>query len=457
MNKIKQNKITFSLILIAILITFSSLTILSLPVLFNYKSKVAIIEKNFYKNFKLYLNSTGNVSYKPFPKPHLLVENASLNLSNSNNKESKSQLSISNLKIFISLRDVFLRSFNNFISLEISNSNLEFKLSELKEIRKHLYKSINNPIIFNNCKIFIKNKNDEVIIISPIKKINYKINNKTKVKSFTVDGEIFGLTLKSDWKRSYENPKISTHIIDIYNPNIFIKNTFNFRNSKNFFGQTEIEYAQNKLKYNMIFENNTINITSPIIDKTNFNINSIINLSPFYLNGEITIKNKKIEKIIDNILLNLFLYDENYLGNFNGVLKIKFEDLKNKLIKSGEIDFTIKEKKIKSQKAYFNLDKIGKMSTEIKYIIDQGDTKFLSKNHLYIENHIEFAKVFQVSSKKIKKVKNLYFDLEKNIGDNNFLISNIKVDDIEKKELQNQIFYVKNIQNLRSYVRQIID
>ena len=55
MNKIKQNKITFSLILIAILITFSSLTVLSLPVLFNYKSKVALIEKNFYKNFKLYL------------------------------------------------------------------------------------------------------------------------------------------------------------------------------------------------------------------------------------------------------------------------------------------------------------------------------------------------------------------------------------------------------------------
>ena len=90
MNKIKQNKITFSLILIAIFITFSSLTILSLPVLFNYKSKVAIIEKNFYKNFKLYLNSTGNISYKPFPKPHLLVENASINLSNSNDKDSKS-------------------------------------------------------------------------------------------------------------------------------------------------------------------------------------------------------------------------------------------------------------------------------------------------------------------------------------------------------------------------------
>ena len=81
MNKIKQNKITFSLILFAIFITFTSLTILSLPVLFNYKSKVAQIDEKFYQSFKIYLKSSGNISYKPFPKPHLLVENASLNLS----------------------------------------------------------------------------------------------------------------------------------------------------------------------------------------------------------------------------------------------------------------------------------------------------------------------------------------------------------------------------------------
>ena len=73
MNKIKQNKITFTLILAAILIIFSSLTILCLPVLFNYKSKVNIIEKNFYKNFKIHLKSSGEVSYKPFPKPHIFL------------------------------------------------------------------------------------------------------------------------------------------------------------------------------------------------------------------------------------------------------------------------------------------------------------------------------------------------------------------------------------------------
>ena len=125
MNKIKQNKITFTLILAAIAIIFSSLTILCLPVLFNYKSKVAIIEKNFYKNFKIYLNTSGKILYKPFPKPHILVENASLNFDNSSKENDL--ISTSNLKIYISLRDIYLRSFDNFLSTEISNSNYPSK------------------------------------------------------------------------------------------------------------------------------------------------------------------------------------------------------------------------------------------------------------------------------------------------------------------------------------------
>ena len=156
MNKIKQNKITFTLIFSIILIIFASITILSLPVLFNYKSKVDLIEKNFYKNFKIYLKSSDNISYKPFPKPHLLLENASLNLTNNNGKNDL--VETTNLKIFVTLREIYLRSFNNFISTEISDSNIELQLPELKEIRKHLYLKVNKPIIFNNCKIFIKNE-----------------------------------------------------------------------------------------------------------------------------------------------------------------------------------------------------------------------------------------------------------------------------------------------------------
>ena len=105
MNKIKQNKITFTLILSSIVIVFSSLTILSLPVLFNYKSKVTIIEKNYYKSFKIYLNSYGKILYKPFPKPHLVVENASLNLNKNNDNDKNNLINTSDLKTVMLLQN----------------------------------------------------------------------------------------------------------------------------------------------------------------------------------------------------------------------------------------------------------------------------------------------------------------------------------------------------------------
>ena len=455
MNKIKQNKITFTLILSAIAIIFSSFAILSLPVLFNYKSKVTLIEKNFYKNFKVYIKSKGKISYKPFPKPHLLVENASLNLSKTEGKEDL--LNTTNLKIFISLRDIYLRSFEDLSSTEISNSNLELRISDLKQLRDHLYLKINKPIIFNNCKIFLKNKKNEVILISPTKKISYKINNKTKIKNFTIIGEVFGLNFKSSWKRSYLSPKISTHDISIINPKIEIKNIFRFENSKIFNIQSQINYIQEKMEYDLEYRNSKITVFSPNKEKNNFNVNSQINLNPFYFEGELQIKNKKLENVIDILLLNLLLYDKSYFGNLNGLLKIKFNQLKNKLINEGELSFLISEKILKLNRTKFNLDKIGYINSNISFVENNGDMKFLSENQLHIENHIEFAKVFQVSSKKVKNIKIIYFDIEKAFGDTDFTISNVKINDTKNVEKSDDIFIVTNIQNLRSHIRKVID
>ena len=455
MNKIKQNKITFSLILIAFSVIFSSLIILSLPVIFNYNSKVQEIEKNFYKNFKIYLKSHEKISYKPFPKPHLLVEKASLNLSETSNKNNL--LNTYKLKIYITLRDIYLRSFKNYLSTEISDSNLELKMSDIKEFRKHLYKNINKPIIFNNCKIFIKNKIDDVIIISPIKKISYKINNKNKVKYFIIDGSIFGLDFKSEWKRMYSTPENSFLNINIINPSLKIENILKNESDKKFNGQVKIDYLKDKLEYNFQFNNEKIKIDSPKNKKSNFNLDTEIQINPFFFTGDLLIKNKKVEKIIDDILLYFLLYEENYLGNLNGLMKIKFDNLNNKLIKKGEINFNIKEKKININEVRFDLNKIGTIKAEINFIDDEGSIKFVSKNKLDINNHIEFAKAFQVGSKKVKKIKEIYFEIEKNVGDTDFAITNVKINNEENIEKSNEIFIVKNIQNLRSHIRKIID
>ena len=115
------------------------------------------------------------------------------------------------------------------------------------------------------------------------------------------------------------------------------------------------------------------------------------------------IKNKKVEKVIDNYLSNLFMYNEDNLGNLSGNLKIKFNKLNNKLIKKGEIEIAINEKKLILKKANFELDKIGNIMTNIGFVEEQGEIKFISQNTLDIKNHIEFAKTFQIASKKQKK------------------------------------------------------
>ena len=456
MNKIRENKIKFSLILIALSVLFSSLTILSLPALFNFNSKALIIEKNFYKNFKLYLNTSGNISYKPFPKPHLLVENSKINLSKT--YENDGLLNIKNLKIYISLKDIYLRTLKNFSAMEISDSNIEIEVSDIIKLREHLYKKVNNTIILNNSKFFLRNKNNEVILISPIKKITNKINNKTKVKNLLIEGKVFGLNFKSDWKRNYNNPKISLHTINFFNPNIEIKNEYKFENSKKFKISTSISIFQDRLEYILYNDNGVINLFSPSDKKNiNFKIQSIIKLNPFFFDGSLLIKNKKIEHIIDNILVKLLLYNEDLLGNLNGNFLLKFQDINNRLLKDGEISLSINERKVNFKKINFDLDKIGDLVSQIDIIENQGSIKFYSKNQLNIKNHIEFAKRFQVSSKKVKKIKQINFDLEREIGKSNFILKNVKVNNINEQNKFNEIFFVKNIQGLRAHIRKIVD
>ena len=151
---------------------------------------------------------------------------------------------------------------------------------------------------------------------------------------------------------------------------------------------------------------------------------------------------------------NLFMYNEDNLGNLSGNLKIKFNKLNNKLIKKGEIEISISEKKLILKKANFELDKIGNIMTNIGFVEDQGQIKFISQNTLDIKNHIEFAKTFQISSKKAKKINQIYFDLEKQVDDTDFTIKNVRINNIKKLD---EIFIVSNIQNLRSFLRKLSD
>ena len=115
------------------------------------------------------------------------------------------------------------------------------------------------------------------------------------------------------------------------------------------------------------------------------------------------------------------------------------------------------KKKIYIKNSEFNLDKIGIIKTKMSFEEDRGSIKFLSNNILEIKNYIEFAKVFQVGSNKIKNIKEIYFDIEKIIAETDFIIKNVKFKNKNDKIVVDEIFLVENIQNLRSHIRKLID
>ena len=55
------------------------------------------------------------------------------------------------------------------------------------------------------------------------------------------------------------------------------------------------------------------------------------------------------------------------------------------------------------------------------------------------------------------KIKQIHFDLEKNIGVSDFVIKNVKINNIENNSIFSEIFLIKNIHNLRSHIRKVID
>ena len=81
------------------------------------------------------------------------------------------------------------------------------------------------------------------------------IKDLFKIKNFLINGKIFGLNFKSEWKKNYLYPKISSHNIKIYNPNIEIKNLIEYGNSKNFKLQSQVTYGREKLIYDIKYDN----------------------------------------------------------------------------------------------------------------------------------------------------------------------------------------------------------
>ncbi len=442
------------IILPFIIIFFSLILVLSLPVLLNYNSIQNVVEKKVSSEFKINLKILDDISLKIFPKPHYLVKKANLNLDIENKKSSIIQTK--NLRIFIPLRKLYSKSNIIIESIEVEKANIYFSLHDVFNFRNHLYYKINKPIYIKKSNFFLVDSNDKTILISPIKKIKYFINNKNNSKELKIKGNIFDIDYNSFWKRSYEEPNSSINEIKLKNPNLLIKNFFTYKNKLNFSGKSIINFLNEEILINYLLQDNKIFIHSPNDGKNQkIKINSKIELDPFFANTTIGIYEKDTNFLIDN-LLYIVMNSKEYLGNMNGQLTLAVGDLKNSVINEGKINFSIKEKTIELENSIFKIKGIGIIKSDFRYYENEGELIFASENVFEIKNKKEFSRKFQLSSYSLKNLNRIYFDLEKNIDNNEISISNIYFNKIDTKKFSDEIYTIKNLQVLKGLIRQLL-
>ena len=452
----KRKKInSFKVILTSIVVFFTVILFLSLPVLFNYNSIQNQIEKKVYSEFKINLKIFDDISFKIFPRPHYLVKKANLDL---NIKDDKSSIiETNNLKIFISAKNIYSKKNINIEGIEIGNANIYFKIKDILDFRNHLYYKINKPIYIKNSKFFLQDIKNKTILISPIRKMSYFINNKNNSKELKIKGNIFDVNYHSSWKRFYDKPKNSLNEINLKNPNIFIKNFFSFEDKSNFRGKSSINFLNEDFIINYLMKDNKIIINSPNqIKNQKIKLNSIIELEPFFFDATIDINQKDNNFLIDNLLNFILNSKEEYLENVNGKLTLVVNNLKNSIINNGNINISIKEKKIKLENSLFEVNNIGKVRSNFRYYENNGDLIFASENIFEITNKKEFSRKFQLSSKKIKSINRIYFDLEKNIDNGEISISNIYLNKVDTEHFSEKYYIIKNLHELKVLIRNFL-
>ena len=449
----RKNKNFSKFILLSIILFFSVILFLSLPVLLNYNSIQNVIEKKVSSEFKINVKIIGDISLKVFPRPHYIVEKANLDLNIENNNSSI--IETSGLKIFIPIKNIYSKSNIEIDGIELDKVNIYFNMDDILDFRNHLYYKINKPIHIKKSKFFLLDKNNKTILISPLKKIKYLINKKNNSKQLKIDGNIFDVDFSSLWKRNYDNPSETLNEINMKNPNLNIKNFFSFNDPSSFNGKSSINFLNEDIVINYQMENNKIFINSPNTSQK-IKLNSIIELDPFFFDAKINIEDKDINFFINNLLSIIFNSSEDYLGNINGYVNLELSNLKNSIINKGNIGFYIKEKVIKLEESLFEIQGIGKIKSEFRYYINNGDLIFTSENIFEIENRKEFSRKFQVSSKNLQNVKKIYFNLEKNVDSGEISISNIYINKVDKQNFSEKIYLIQNIQKLKALIRDIL-
>jgi hypothetical protein len=444
-NIAKSNKIFFTFVALIVL----SLTYFSIPITYDKDEISRELQNQLQNKLSLKFNLSKNVKYNFLPQPHFVYKNSTILMGH--NKISQ----IRDLKIYISLNNLFSLNNTKINNLILENSNININKENydfFSQLLNQDFKNIN--LIIKDSNIFYRNKNNQVLFINKVKKMKYYYDVKDFKNVLESKNEIFNLPFNFILSKKKDKNKIFSKL-NFNFVKLQIRNELDYNNDvkKGF-----TDFIFNKRKSNMTYELNKDSLTLNFFDKankSNFSYNGSVNFSPFFS----SFKGSAVE-------IDLFsLLNSNSLI----LLLLKTEILNNKNL---NFDLNIFANEIKDYHNFVNLILNSKIE---EGLIDIDNTKFsyqnfidfkigdsliyVKNNELVLDGNLELKiknsdAIFQflLTPKKYRKnLEQIELDFVYNFDQNILNLNNIRVDEQLSKNtgkiLENLILKGSKLEN----------
>ena len=378
----------------------------------------------------------------------MLIKKADLKI---NANEDTVVSNLKNIKVFISITDFYKKDIFAIKRIEVKKGNFYLNANSFKNIIQNLKKNIVNNLIIEKSTIFFKNKKKEIVLISTIRNLNYKIDFLNSKKILKINGNIFDANYQFTYLIDYNFPNIQNTVLELRDPNITLENkleeiNFNKNNSN---GDLIIRFLNKKNILQYKIKDNFINFNNKNLKNPIFDLNGSVNFKPFHFDLLLDLKKIKLKEL-ENILYNIYKNQDLIFENLSGNFQINFSNIENKILNSGLLNLKFENSKLFTEDKKFNLDDFASLEISDYEYLENNDQVLQMKIKVNIEDNEKFNRfLFNFKKDKIK-VDKIYFTYQYNNNTGTSFISQISNNGFGNNT---EFYKFNNLQQLKILLR----
>ena len=430
---------TFNKFVIAIiLILFTYIFYLLIPLLYDKKWLENKIVSKLKNEFNISLSSSFDISYRILPKPHFLIKNSKIPLAK-----------IETINIFINQNNFLSKDKLNISEVIVEGANFSLQEDDFKKLSKNEENNFpNKKIKINNSNIFLKDDLNETTSIIKILNAVLFFDEKKLFNLFYLKGEVFNIPFNLDYKHTFNSIENKRIEIDINDLKLKIINE-NFKiDEKLTYGTNNVSILNTTInsKYNIVDEIIRFDSNNSRVRNSKVNYNGRLTVNPFDLDLKINLDNFKISKLLSlNSIINEFirsglLFNENM--SINTLINIKSK-ISDEIFNKAKIKSNISNGRINFDNSIFISDNIGLLKVSNSDLFLRNNnltlTASLSLDIKDINKLFSFLNTSKKSRKNIKNIKNIKLNITYDFLSNQIEFKNIKIND---NELSDEFLYI---------------